>query len=163
MLRPVSKLPLMRRCWRHNLATALIARVKSAEYDVDSEDGYMFGLLAGIGTLALLVSEPAAYCQLVRQATEEDIPLETLEAQFFGFDNREAGAQLVSDWHLPPDLLKVFSPGNDSNLAHLILRADFEAARMGFGVIGVHMVDTTDPKAFDIAERVNWVEQELGI
>ena len=71
LLKPVAKLPLMRRCWRHNLATALIASQWSGEYKVDSEKAYTFGLLAGLGRLALLVSDPAAYSRLTERAQAE--------------------------------------------------------------------------------------------
>ena len=61
----------MRRCWRHNLATALIASQWSGEYKVDSETAYTFGLLAGLGRLALLVSDPEVYSTLAERAQTE--------------------------------------------------------------------------------------------
>ena len=168
LLKPVAKLPLMRRCWRHNLATALIAQRRGEEFKVDPEKGYMFGLLAGLGRLALLVSEPTVYSQLAQRAQMESIPLETLETRFFGFDSREAGTWLVSEWKLPTELAdvlaKVPDPGAaNADLVALIREAGSEAARLGFGVLDANLSDASDPASMEIAERVNQIEQELGV
>jgi HD-like signal output (HDOD) protein len=166
LVKQVSKLPLMRQCWRHNLATALIARSRAEHYDLDADDAYMFGLLAGIGRLALLVSDPEAYQEIAYRAETEGISLDLLEANFFGFDNRQAARWLVSEWHLPIELLKVYSIPNGSNLARLILDAGNEADRLGFAVLSDGIDDdlrAEDPAAYEIAESVNRVEQELGI
>ena len=167
LLKPVSKLPLMRRCWRHNLATALIAQQWGDEYKVDPEKGYMFGLLAGLGRLALLVSEPTIYSQLADRAQVENIMLEVLETRFFGFDHLDVGVWLVSEWKLPPELVDVLSltpaVGPNSDLAMLIREAGTEADRLGFGVLQKPASDSPEQASFDIAERVNQIEQELGV
>ena len=167
LLNQVSKLPLMRRCWRNNLATALIAERWGEKYKVAPDDAYMFGLLNGLGRLALLASDPMAYSQVVEQAETEDRPLEALEARMFGFDSREAGAWLVSEWRLPAELLILFSPRNErapsSGLAALIEDAGQEATRIGFGLIERTRCDTFDPESFEVAVSVNRVEQGLGV
>ena len=167
LLKPLAKLPLMRRCWRHNLATALIASRWSAEYNVDSEKAYTFGLLAGLGRLALLVSDPQVYSQLAERAQTERIPLEILENRFYGFDHRDAGRWLIMEWKLPPELNDVLegSPidGPNTKLPLLIHEATMEAIRFGFGILHSQPVDAPDPSLFEIAERVNQIEQELGI
>ena len=167
LLKPVAKLPLMRRCWRHNLATALIAAQWSTEYRVDSERAYMFGLLAGLGRLALLVSDPEIYSGLAERALAENLPLEMLENRVFGFDHREAGRWLVTEWKLPSELNDVLasspSEGPNADLTLLIHDADAEATRLGFGVLNMAPTPTPDAASFEIAERVNQIEQDLGI
>ena len=167
LLKPVAKLPLMRRCWRHNLATALISSQWSVEYKVDSEKAYMFGLLAGLGRLALLVSDPEVYSRLTERAQAENMPLEMLENRFYGFDHRDAGRWLVTEWKLPAELNDVLvgSPidGPNADLALLIREAAAEATRLGFGVLDTPAGATPDPASFEIAERVNQIEQDLGI
>ena len=167
LLRPVARLPLMRRCWRHNLATALVASQWSAEYKVDPEKAYTFGLLAGLGRLAFLVSDPEAYSRLTERAQSERIPLELLEHQFYGFDHRDAGRWLVTEWKLPAELNDVLvsnpADGPNADLALLIREASAEATRLGFGVLDAPAVEPPDSSSFEIAERVNQIEQDLGI
>ena len=167
LLKPVARLPLMRRCWRHNLATALIASQWSGEYKVETERAYMFGLLAGLGRLALLVSDPDVYSQLAARAQAESKPLELLEHRFFGFDHRDAGRWLVMEWKLPPELNDVLvgSPteGPNADLALLIRESNAEATRLGFGVLEGVGGPQQDVQSIAIAERVNQIEQELGI
>lgn len=163
LLKPVSKLPLMRRCWRHNLATALVARRQAETFGVDSESGYMFGLLAGIGRLGLLVSEPEAYSELAARSDAEGIPLDLLELEYYGFDNRQVGAQLVADWRLPQELLQIFSTTGNGSVALLVAGASEEADRLGFGVVELGLCNSTDSEFFEVAEGVNRIEQELGI
>ena len=70
-----------------------------------------FGMLAGLGRLALLVSDPGIYSQLTERAQIERMPLEMLENRFYGFDHREAGRWLVTEWKLPPELNDVLTGG----------------------------------------------------
>ena len=167
LLKPLAKLPLMRRCWRHNLATALIASQWSPEYRVDAEKAYTFGLLAGLGRLALLVSDPEAYSRLVERAQIEHMPLELLENRFFGFDHRDAGRWLVTAWKLPEELNDVLvgspSEGPNADLALLVREASSEATRLGFGVLDAPHTESPDQSSFAIADRVNQIEQDLGI
>jgi HD-like signal output (HDOD) protein len=167
LLKPLAKLPLMRRCWRHNLATALIAAQWSSEYKVDAERAYTFGMLAGLGRLALLVSDPEVYSRLAERAEAENLPLEMLENRFFGFDHRDAGRWLVTEWKLPLELNDVLvgSPtdGPNSDLALLIRQATLEATRLGFGVLKAAPPESPDPESLEIANRVNQIEQDLGV
>ncbi len=158
----------MRRCWRHNLATALIASQWSGDYKVDAEKAYTFGLLAGLGRLALLVSDPTVYTRLAERAQAEGIPLEMLENRFFGFDHRDAGQWLISEWKLPVELNDVLvgSPteGPNADLALLIREAGREADRLGFGILEDSSTERPQSSSsFEIAERVNQIEQDLGI
>jgi len=163
LLKPVAKLPFMRRCWRHNLATALIASQWSQEYKIDAERAYTLGLLAGLGRLVLLVSDPEMYSCLADRSLAENMPLEVVENRFYGFDHRDAGRWLVSEWKLPPELADVLDPESGSDIAMLIRGASAEATRIGFGVPGGPPIDSSDPASFEIAERVNQIEQDLGV
>jgi HD-like signal output (HDOD) protein len=165
LLKPVSQLPLMRRCWRHNLATALISQQWAVRYDVDPDKAFLFGLLAGIGRLALLISDPATYTKLAARSETEGIPLDSLEAIAYGCDHREAGAWLVEHWKLPAELLDLFPLADSfrSGLANLVSEADQQACRIGFGVTEGMTCDPTCPDSFDVAVSVNRIEQELGV
>lgn len=74
---------------------------------------------------------------------------------------------MITEWKLPLELNDVLagSPadGPNADLALSIRGATAEATRLGFGVLDVPAVDRPDPSTFEIAERVNQVEQDLGI
>jgi HD-like signal output (HDOD) protein len=104
----------------------------------------------------------------VSRAESERVPLEILEAEHFGFDHIEAGDWLAREWKLPADLRSVLFAGRlpdgpNSRLALLIRDAGEEAGRLGFGVLNSPPADSADPVVFEIAERVNQIEQGLGI
>lgn len=170
LLKPVTNLPVMRRCWRHNLATAMIAHSRARQHDLDPEKAYTFGLLAGIGRLALVVLNPQLYTHLVSRAEAERMPVDIFEKELFGFDHREAGNWLVREWKLPEELSTVVfsfsSPpvGQEADLSFLIRDASSEADNMGFGVLEFKDADRMlNPMYFEIAECVNQVEQELNV
>lgn len=168
LLKSVANLPIMRMCWRNNLATALIAAGMSSQFDVDAEKAYTFGLLSGIGRLGLLVSDPQLYTHLAMRAERERMPLEILERELFGCDHIEAGDCLIRLWKLPPEMATILFGGTpmngaDARLAQLIREASEEAKRAGFGIIEMASMATSDSSAFEIVKQVNQIEQGLGI
>ncbi len=59
LLQRAARSPMLRRCWQHNLASALIAREFACEFSLDGEQAYMSGLLHDVGRLA-----PVSYTHL---------------------------------------------------------------------------------------------------
>ncbi|HEY3740015.1 MAG TPA: HDOD domain-containing protein [Bryobacteraceae bacterium] len=168
LLKSVANLPVMRMCWRNNLATALIASKMSSQFDVDAEKAYTFGLLSGIGRLGLLVSDPQLYTHLAMRAERERLPFDVLERELFGCDHIEAGDCLIRQWKLPPEMATILfggTPmnGSDARLAQLIREAGEEAKRAGFGVIEMASIGQPDSSTFEIVKQVNQIEQSLGI
>jgi len=51
----------------------------------------------------------------------------------------------------------------NSDLALLIRESSSEATRLGFGVLDSPPLENPDASSFEIAERVNQIEQDLGI
>lgn len=167
LLKPVAKLPVMRRCWRHNLAVALIAESRATEAHVDPDKAYTFGLLAGLGRMALLVSNPQLYAHVVARAEREHMPLEIIERELYGFDQRDAGRFLIQEWKMPEEMNAVLFAGDPlgahAELAFLIRDASSEADNLGFGVVEEPVDTPPHPFCFEIVEKVNRVEQELGV
>ena len=168
LLRPVAKLPVMRRCWRHNLAMALIAAKRADEVGLEPEKAYTFGLLAGLGRMALLVSNPQLYSHAASRAESERMPLAIIERELYGFDHRDAGRFLVTEWKLPEEMNAVLFVGNPTlgvyaDFAFLIRDACIEADNLGFSVIQGASYNTPDLFCLELAEKVNQIEQELGI
>lgn len=167
LVKSVAKLPVMRRLWRANLATALVAMRWSGDYHQDPDRSYTLGLLAGIGRLALLVSDPDVYSAMVQRAQAESAPLELMENRFFGFDNKEVTRYLVREWRLPAELHEIVSvapvTGPNAEITMLVRESAREADRLGFSILDTTSLEPPDAASFEIAERVNQIEQDLGV
>ena len=94
--------------WSHSLAIAVAAQVLAARVKrmVPSE-AFTFGLLAGIGRLALASIHPEAYAGILEQVRDGDsLRLAKIEREAFGLDHGELGAAMFEDWHLPADYVQ---------------------------------------------------------
>ena len=88
------QIPELHRCWRHILATALLAEELAQAASVPRDQAYTAGLLHDIGRLGLLVVYPTEYAELLRSADEngqkdDSTYLLDLERQRFGVDHCE--------------------------------------------------------------------------
>jgi HD-like signal output (HDOD) protein len=168
-LRKVSTLPVLRRCWRHNLATALAATELSGQSNIDGDTAYIYGLLHDIGRLGLLVAFPKTYTRIAAIANSGGQSLSQLELQVFGFDHREVGAWLAVQWNLPADVVDVtLAHGSDGNpetpLSILTANACGIANRLGYSVSERPVPDWDFGEMGQrIIERVNLLEQEYGL
>src|SRR5712692_4173633 len=125
----------IRRSWHHNLASALAAKDFAQFFNRDPDEAYNAGLFHDIGTLALLVTQPALYEQMIASGGD----LLALERTHFGLDHCEAGAWLVEQWRLPKWLIDVVlhhhTPQPEgSELTMLVHAACVVADRLGFSV-----------------------------
>jgi HD-like signal output (HDOD) protein len=172
-LRPVAKLPVLRRCWRHNLATGLVSAELAGQFQISSETAYMYGLLHDIGRLGLLIAFPKSYSEIAEIANASGQSLCDLELAAFGFDHREIGAWIAVQWNLPPDVVDVsLSHGVDGNpvtpISILVSEACRVANRIGFSVserLVPQEISETDPAELGtrVIEQVNRLEQEYGL
>jgi HD-like signal output (HDOD) protein len=96
------KIPVLRNCWRHNLACAIIAEKLGHVSLMEEDFAYTAGLLHDIGRLALMVAEPVRYARLVIEAEESPFNILEREREWFDIDHCEAGRWLVENWKLPP-------------------------------------------------------------
>lgn len=100
------QIPALKRCWRHNLATAVVASEISEWARQDAGEAYTAGILHDIGRLALVAADPARYLQLVDSAAYHGGSLSSWEIATYGIDHSEAGEWLATSWSLPPVLCK---------------------------------------------------------
>jgi HD-like signal output (HDOD) protein len=172
-LKPVSKLPVLRRCWRHNLATAIAASEIACKWNVESGRGYLFGLLHDIGRLGLLVAFPKSYVEISDLCNASGQSLTALELATYGFDHREVGAWVAAQWDLPPDLVDVsLTHGVGGVPITPVSKAVHEACRIA-NRIGCsvserpHEDEITQedpgPLTHRVLEQVNRLEQEYGL
>jgi len=101
MIRSLGGSLTVQSCWRHSLATALIARWLAPFYRLHPDLVYTTGLMHDIGRLGLLAVEPKQYSELLArvEGTNEDMLL--AERCAFRVDHCEAGLFLTKTWGLP--------------------------------------------------------------
>jgi len=109
--------PVLQSCWRHSLATALIAERAATWCGLDKEFAHTAGVLHDIGRIALAVSMPKLYDKVVEKGAE--LPLEVLqiERELCGLDHCEAGRTLVTNWGLPEAFLSTTACHHNSSAA----------------------------------------------
>lgn len=140
------RIPALRDCWRHSLATAVIAE-RLAHVSLEEEDfAYTAGLLHDTGRLALMAAQPLRYATLVQAAREQPMDVPTRERQWFGADHCEAGRWLLESWKLPPvfgrvALLHHSLPKDDKFGIVALVRASCRLAD-AIGFVGVRPLET---------------------
>ena len=100
----VLQIPALKRCWRHNLATAVVADEIASWARVDTADAYTAGLLHDIGRLALIAFDSSKYLQVLDHAAFSGESLVDAECAAFKIDHATAGAWLAKLWGLPESL-----------------------------------------------------------
>lgn len=98
------KTEAMRRCWRHTLATAVLADEIAGACGEYAGAAFTGGIMHDIGRLGLLVAYPEEYERVISNAAEHTLDVLDFEEQEFGVQHAEAGRMLAEQWQLPPDL-----------------------------------------------------------
>lgn len=129
-------------CWRHNLATALIAQRLSKQVGLQPERCYVAGLMHDIGCVALLRLFPGYLNEVAaREAEGGNIP--AAERLAFGLDHAEAGRCLLEHWHCPTELQEVAehhekpesAPDARRPLFYLVHASSLFAETMGMSLV----------------------------
>ena len=104
----------LRRCWRHNLATALWCEKLAARFDIEIPLGYTAGILHDIGRIALLMLFPHDYAAFLDQALPG--PSDPLEAErtYWQTDHCQIGHSLGATWNFPSVLRDVIAHHHDA-------------------------------------------------
>jgi len=97
---------LVRAWWRHNLATALLARHLEGAVDAVQETGYTAGLLHSVGQLALLGTCPSEYHAVLTRAAGTGLKVSQCEKEALGMDHCELGAALLEQWRVPAEIVE---------------------------------------------------------
>ena len=147
-LRSAMRIDVLRRVWRHSLATALVAEDLAPLFwkqsDRNSRDrAYTAGLLHDVGRLALLVKYPQEYANLLAVVNENPFDMLETERELFDVDHCEAGAWLAKNWAFPQEIAEVAERHHeapikgDSSLLNLVSTAVFITDWMGFDVVPI--------------------------
>jgi HD-like signal output (HDOD) protein len=141
---------LIRQCWQHSAACAMIARVISPIFDITGDTAYTLGLLHDIGRLGLLKSYPAEYAPVLSGSFETGEQVLCAERALLRVDHGVAGAWLVKNWSFPAPFIQackdhhdLLDP-NDPELLQVVKVSCRIAEAIGFSA-----VQYTTPPVYD--------------
>lgn len=134
------QIPALLACWRHNLATALVAEELARISLIEKDFAYVAGLLHDVGRLALGMIKPIEYANLLTANTKEAVNILSAERELFGMDHCEAGRWLTESWKLPKVFVEVAGrhhapKGNTFDIVALVNRSCLMADTLGFSAV----------------------------
>jgi HD-like signal output (HDOD) protein len=100
--------------WRRSVYCGVAARFLAKECKIRAPERlFVAGLLHDVGHLVLAHREPELYVELLEQSIERQLPLFAVEQKTLGFDYAELGAELLTRWQLPADLIAAVGAHTD--------------------------------------------------
>jgi len=106
--------PLMTACWRHSVATAIIAERSATWSFLDTDFAYTAGILHDVGRVALATIMPKSYDRVVERGADHAHEVLKIEQELCGIDHCQAGRALVGTWGLPEALTEIAACHHDS-------------------------------------------------
>ena len=101
------KEPILRRCWAHSLACAILSQELATACLLKGDEAYTAGLLHDIGRLGLLAAYPVEYANVLNVAVDYSFDLLHCERELFDIDHCQAGAWMAEQWKLPSELATI--------------------------------------------------------
>ena len=101
---------VLRRCWRHSLACAILCEEIGSACWFDKDRFYTAGLLHDVGRLALVATYPDEYAQMLEEADRAeagDLDLLRAERERFDADHSEVGSRLMEEWGFPGEYREI--------------------------------------------------------
>jgi putative nucleotidyltransferase with HDIG domain len=144
------KIPVLRRCWRHSMACALLAQDLASACWMKADEAYTAGLLHDIGRMGLIVAHPVEYANVLNVSAEHSIEVQHCEREVFDLDHSQAGAWLAVEWKLPAHYSHIASHHHDevtagsSDLPAVVSLSCLLADSLDFGVIEGRASQTLD-------------------
>ena len=111
------EVPGLRDCWRHSLASAVIAEELARMSLIEPDVAYTAGLIHDIGRLGMVAAYPKEYTAFLTSVETEPGDILQRERELFGIDHCQAGRQLVIRWNLPKMFIAVTSQHHDAKVA----------------------------------------------
>src|SRR5262249_9358500 len=133
---------VMRACWQHSLASALLAEQLAEMYGVAPAQAYTAGLMHDVGRLGLLMIDGRRYAAALDRHHSNVSECLEAERTLFYIDHCQAGLWLTQKWGLPPEFSRVAGchheilPGRPRDLASLACAACLLADAMGYAAVG---------------------------
>jgi len=112
-IKSAMKEPILRRCWAHSLACALLSQEIAIACLLKGDEAYTAGLLHDIGRLGLLAAYPVEYANVLSVAVDYSFDLLHCERELFDIDHCQAGEWLAEQWKLPAELANIAAHHHD--------------------------------------------------
>lgn len=132
----------VRRCWRHNLATAIMSDLMANTLGAHQCAAHTTGLLHDSGRLALVARYKGAYVRLLDSPSATDPCLRIREREAFGQDHVDAGLAAFDALGLPASMREAIELHHDDQpvespitLAALVQAACRVVTAVGFGAM----------------------------
>lgn len=104
-LRPLFSAPHLRDIWNHCVDVASAVRqISILSHYPEPEEAALVGLVHDIGRIVLLALDP--FQERFSSSEEQGGPLSTIEYDLYGVGHPEIGADLLSDWNFPADMVE---------------------------------------------------------
>ena len=135
--------PLLKACWSHSLASAMIAEELAAPTAIDKDVAYTAALIHDIGRLGLAMVDPEGYNKLRDKPPLDADSMLQAERESFGIDHCQAGGLLMTAWNLPLAFIEVASYHHDPRKGDILSLVDVVslgcqiADALGFAVIPI--------------------------
>ena len=121
MLRDAPKTGLVRRLWRHSIATAVIAKKLAPTYGVGAGVAHAAGMLHDVGRMGLLSVCRDSYAELVLHAYDNVADILAKELAVCGMNHCEAGLYLAKSWGFPEAFCQVVQHHHEASEVRGIL------------------------------------------
>ena len=108
--------------FRHSFAVAITSQELAVMCDVSPDEAYIAGILHDVGQLCFHVLDEPAFLRAYQQSAADGRLLER-EAEIFGVDHCQIGAQLAQYWNLPDDVVSAIRSHHDDSVATSNLQA----------------------------------------
>ncbi len=93
--------------WRMSVYTAVCARHLAMTCSLPAPQRlFIAGLMHNVGNLIIAHQLPQAYMECVSAARAKQHPYHLTQKDLLGFDYADVGAELLSQWNLPPALVQ---------------------------------------------------------
>jgi putative nucleotidyltransferase with HDIG domain len=149
LLQGAPKTPVLRRIWKHSVATAVIAEVLAPSYGISNDLANTAAILHDLGRIGLLTAFPDQYAELAVHSHDSIDAILLAERQEFGLDHCQAGQFLSESWRFPPVLQQVaahhLDPPSGQDVLSLVQTSCRLAASLGFAAVAHdHQTGTSD-------------------
>jgi len=133
-----SNVQVMKGCWQHSLAAALLAEELAPLYDIAKDQAYTAALIHDVGRLGLLRAYGERYAPVF--AARHDTVADCLESErvLFEMDHCQAGLLLTQRWGFPSEYSRAAAchhgegPAAKQDLVSLVHTACLLADALGF-------------------------------
>ncbi len=147
------QIPTLLACWRHSLATALIAEQLAVASMMEKDFGHLAGVLHDVGRLALGLIKPSEYACLLDTPRESEAGVLEAERDLFQVDHCEAGQYLTESWNLPPELSLIAAHHHEQPKGKFDSVALIYHSCLMANAIGFESATLSEPRSFEAARQ----------